>query len=191
LCRVGNTSLGHQSSFRHLVAATAPVNGGWTSWSTCSGTCFSASQTRTCTNPAPFNGGSQCSGSSYQTCTLPSCAVNGGWSAWTACTGCGSSSARSRSCNNPTPAVGGADCQGQPTESCDVPCPASSNAGQEAFAFIVNASLLTWPFCLPGAIAGGVSAGVVAIGVAVGGVWFWKKRRAAAAGGQGAVKNRV
>jgi hypothetical protein len=31
----------------------------------------------------------------------------------------------------------------------------------------------------------------VVIGVAVGGVWFWKKRRAAAAGGQGAVKNRV
>ena len=47
------------------VVAT-PVNGGWSDWSTCDASC---NQSRSCTNPIPANGGSNCSGSSSQSCT--------------------------------------------------------------------------------------------------------------------------
>jgi len=54
-----------------------PINGGWTSWAN-SGGCQTAvcpdgkgkqTQTRSCTNPAPANGGAACSGDSTQTIT--------------------------------------------------------------------------------------------------------------------------
>jgi peptidoglycan hydrolase-like protein with peptidoglycan-binding domain/FlaG/FlaF family flagellin (archaellin) len=49
-------------------ADTTKVDGGWTNWVTM-GSCFNGSQTQTrsCTNPAPANGGSQCVGSTSQT----------------------------------------------------------------------------------------------------------------------------
>ena len=45
-----------------------PVDGGWTSWTPArSNVCMaSGTQTRTCTNPAPSNGGASCSGPSTQ-----------------------------------------------------------------------------------------------------------------------------
>lgn len=50
---------------------------GWGSWGSCSVTCETGSKvrTRTCTNPAPLNGGANCAGSSSSTgsCTLPMC----------------------------------------------------------------------------------------------------------------------
>ena len=52
-----------------------PVNGGWSAWSACSATCGGGTQTRTCTNPAPANGGSNCSGSSSQACNTQACEV--------------------------------------------------------------------------------------------------------------------
>ena len=57
--------------------ATAPVNGGWSdwsAWSACSALC-NQTRTRTCTNPAPANGGADCSGPSTetQTCTGGAC----------------------------------------------------------------------------------------------------------------------
>ncbi len=45
------------------TVSPAPVNGGWSAWSalnTSSG--YSGTQTRTCTNPTPANGGADCSG---------------------------------------------------------------------------------------------------------------------------------
>jgi len=51
----------------------APVNGGWSPWGSCSRSCGSGTQTRTCTNPSPANGGSQCPGSSSQICKLEEC----------------------------------------------------------------------------------------------------------------------
>lgn len=57
-----------------------PINGGWSDWlnsGTCSKTCGGGlqNQTRSCTNPAPANGGSQCSGSTSQqtACNTQAC----------------------------------------------------------------------------------------------------------------------
>lgn len=52
-----------------------PVDGGWTGWSTCSLTCGGGTQTRSCTNPSPANGGAACSGSSSQACNTQSCSI--------------------------------------------------------------------------------------------------------------------
>jgi len=56
------------------------VNGGWTTWSewqACSVVCGTGSQkrTRTCTQPAPANGGAGCSGDAEETqpCEEPAC----------------------------------------------------------------------------------------------------------------------
>ncbi len=49
-----------------------PINGGWSAWSpsTCPVVCGTGTQTRTCTNPTPANGGNNCTGDSSQTCLI-------------------------------------------------------------------------------------------------------------------------
>jgi hypothetical protein len=54
------------------LGGVAPVNGGW-SWSACSKTCGGGTQTGTCNNPAPANGGAPCSGSGSQACNTQAC----------------------------------------------------------------------------------------------------------------------
>jgi len=60
-----------------ICAGGSVVNGGWTPWSTCSAVTCGAqgTQTRSCTNPTPMNGGADCSlldgGNSSQSCTVP------------------------------------------------------------------------------------------------------------------------
>ncbi|XP_066502318.1 unc-5 netrin receptor Da isoform X2 [Hoplias malabaricus] len=96
------------------------VNGGWslwTDWSECSVRCGRGVQrrSRTCTNPAPLNGGSFCEGMSVQksTCSSP-CPVDGGWGGWTEWSVCSSECdrQRSRECTDPEPKHGGRLCDG-------------------------------------------------------------------------------
>ncbi len=98
-----------------------PVNGGWSAWSACSATCGGGTQTRTCTNPAPANGGSNCSGSSSQACNTQACVVpvNGGWSAWSACSATCGGGTQTRTCTNPAPANGGSNCSGSSSQACN------------------------------------------------------------------------
>jgi hypothetical protein len=63
----------HASSQSSAVVVAA-VNGGWSAWSQCSGSCGQGTQSRSCTNPAPANGGTACAGSTLSDCPLPACA---------------------------------------------------------------------------------------------------------------------
>lgn len=130
----------------------AKVDGGWSgygsptysSWGSCLKSCGggtqtrTVTQTRTCTNPTPYCGGSSCSGSSTttstesQSCNTQACPINGGWSSWSSWSSCsqscgGGTQTRTRTCTNPAPSGGGATCSGSSTEtqscntqSCDV-----------------------------------------------------------------------
>ncbi|XP_035668229.1 coadhesin-like isoform X2 [Branchiostoma floridae] len=116
------------------TGVSCPVDGGWSDWgpwSTCSVTCGVGEQTRdrTCTNPAPANGGADCDGLTQETQACNTgvlCPVDGGWTdwgSWSACSvTCGvGEQTRDRTCTDPEPANGGADCDGlaQETQACD------------------------------------------------------------------------
>jgi|GEM_PF-6319435 len=60
------------------VISNPPIAGGWSEWGTCTSTCGGGTQTRSCTAPSPQYGGSDCSGSSSQSCNNQSCGtING------------------------------------------------------------------------------------------------------------------
>uniref|UniRef100_A0A8C5TR35 Netrin receptor UNC5 n=1 Tax=Malurus cyaneus samueli TaxID=2593467 RepID=A0A8C5TR35_9PASS len=114
---------------RRSLSATVVVyvNGGWfswTGWSSCNARCGRGWQkrSRTCTNPAPLNGGAFCEGMSVQKVTCTSlCPVDGSWSVerWSVCSPeC--EHLRVRECAAPAPRNGGKNCEGlsQESENC-------------------------------------------------------------------------
>ncbi|XP_053387629.1 uncharacterized protein LOC123541810 isoform X2 [Mercenaria mercenaria] len=107
------------------------VNGHWGSWSSysaCSVTCGVGHVTsrRYCNNPAPSNGGNNCTGNSTRQtpCHNPSCTVNAGWSTWSTWSKCSASCdlgtiTRVRTCNSQALPSGGSTCTGHKTETHD------------------------------------------------------------------------
>ncbi|KAL3870731.1 hypothetical protein ACJMK2_038775 [Sinanodonta woodiana] len=120
----GNYCNGVWMEINECQVSSCTVNGSWTawgSWSSCSSTCGKGTQNRvrTCTNPAPSDGGNYCDGVGleYNECQISSCTVNGSWTAWGSWSNCSStcgkgSKNRVRTCTNPAPSNGGNYCNG-------------------------------------------------------------------------------
>ncbi|XP_057298171.1 SCO-spondin-like isoform X3 [Hydractinia symbiolongicarpus] len=121
----GETCPGSRTDTVTCTVGLCPVNGNWAPWvdGTCSLTCGSGTRqrTRTCSNPAPANGGLSCSGSAVTSvpCNEGPCPIHGNWGSWanSACSvSCGLGTlTRSRLCNNPAPSNGGNSCVGSST----------------------------------------------------------------------------
>merc|ERR1712071_527113 len=133
----GNACQGLPSKSETCNPQPCAVHGNWTVWSK-SGVCSKAcgadgkqNYTRTCSNPTPAHGGTNCTGTAEksESCNAGiTCPVHGVWSAWSKsgfCSeGCSSYSDGkqnfTRSCSNPRPAHGGNNCTGVPIKA--TPC---------------------------------------------------------------------
>ncbi|CAH1795522.1 unnamed protein product [Owenia fusiformis] len=124
LSNMGNYTCGAQNVARRRTSGSATVtvyvNGGWSTWSMwsdCNSRCGKGLQrrSRTCTNPTPLNGGTECPGISSQRvpCTTV-CPVNGIWSTWSSWSTCSPDCKhhRRRLCDNPSPQNNGRFCHG-------------------------------------------------------------------------------
>ncbi|XP_078318953.1 netrin receptor UNC5C-like isoform X2 [Crassostrea virginica] len=121
---MGNYTCGAKNIAAKRTSMSAPlivyVNGSWSSWSSwteCSVKCGKGEtkRMRTCTNPAPLNGGALCLGDSVQTNPCGSiCPVDGNWGAWSSWSTCSTECRhhRKRSCNDPPTQNGGSYCIG-------------------------------------------------------------------------------
>ncbi|XP_063408764.1 SCO-spondin-like [Mytilus trossulus] len=134
----GTDCQGNDIEYMSCQEAPCPVNGGWTTWtpwSSCPETCNDEylNRTRSCSNPASVNNGTDCQGNDieFKSCQTADCPVNGGWTTWSSWTSCpetcnGEKLSRTRSCSNPESDNNGTDCQGIDIEyiSCqEAKCP--------------------------------------------------------------------
>ncbi|ESO03693.1 hypothetical protein HELRODRAFT_173392 [Helobdella robusta] len=106
-----------------------PVNGGWNEWSEWKllHELGKKSRYRTCSNPAPLYGGSNCNGFSEELEDLiePKDGNWSPWSVWSTPTGLFNPETirRTRSCDNPSPVNGGKDCEGFPEDTYTIEKP--------------------------------------------------------------------
>ena len=68
-----------KTTLTHQIICHVAVDGGWSAFGACSKICEGGTQSRTCDNPAPVNGGKVCEGDATQECNGQPCAGTDCW----------------------------------------------------------------------------------------------------------------